>query len=300
MMLLWSAVFATLVGLASAAVLPRDLGFYTLTQGQIDSTNLYAHYASAVKCNPQTLINWNCGPHCQATPNFTLYANGGDGSKVQFWYVGYDKAINSIIVAHQGTDKAKFFADLTDLKLFKTGLDPSIFPNIPNGIEVHNGFADEHAKTAAYVLQAVDSLLQMYPGTMVTVIGHSLGAALALLDGVRFRMLLAPTTDVRVVGYGMPRVGNQDFASFVDTILSGRVEHINNKHDPIPIVPAKFFGYQHVLGEIHIQETGEWISCPGEDNPDPRCIVGAVPSVFQAKFSDHSGPYNNIKLKCYS
>ncbi|KAN0109080.1 Alpha/Beta hydrolase fold, partial [Russula decolorans] len=184
-------------------------------------------------------------------------------------------------------------ADLTDLKVLKARLDPSIFPNIPNGIEVHSGFADEHAKTTGYVLQAVDSLLQMYPRTMVTVIGHSLGAALALLDGVRLRLLLAPTTDIRVVTYGMPRVGNQDFVSFVDTILSGRVEHINNKHDPIPIMPAIAFGYHNVLGEIHVQETGEWIECPGKDNPDPRCIVGAVPSLIQAQFSDHSGPYNN-------
>jgi hypothetical protein len=209
------------------------------------------------------------------------------------------------------------------LKVLKTSLDPSIFPNIPDGIEVHKGFAEEHAKcdlvlspyarpllipiaiallliprTAAYVLQAVVSLLQTYPSAMVTVIGHSLGAALALLDAVRLRLVLAPTTDVRVVGYGMPRVGNQNFASFVDAILPGRVEHINNKQDPIPIVPGEFAGFHHVLGEIHIQETGEWIACPGQDNPDPRCIVGAVPSIFQATFSDHTGPYNNIMLKC--
>jgi predicted lipase len=133
---------------------------------------------------------------------------------------------------------------------------------------------------------------------MVTVIGHSLGAALALLDGVRLRLLLAPTTDVRVVGYGMPRVGNQEFATFVDTILSDRVQRINNKKDPIPIVPGRSLGYDHVSGEIHIQETGEWIACPGEDNEDARCIVGAVPTIFQAKFSDHAGPYNKIMLKC--
>jgi predicted lipase len=135
---------------------------------------------------------------------------------------------------------------------------------------------------------------------MVTVIGHSLGAALALLDGVRLRLLLAPSTDVRVVGYGMPRVGNEDFASFVDAILSGRVERINNKHDPIPVMPGKLLGYRHVSGEIHIQDTGEWTECPGEDNPDSRCIVGAVPSIFQANLSEHSGPYNNIMLKCNS
>jgi predicted lipase len=141
----------------------------------------------------------------------------------------------------------------------------------------------------------------MYPSAIVTVIGHSLGAALALLDGVRLRLVLAPTTDVRVVGYGMPRVGNQAFASFVDDILPNRVKRINNTHDGIPILPGMFFGYHHVSGEIHIQDNpGEWIACPYEDNPDPRCIVGAVPSIIQAKFSEHDGPYNNIMLKCDS
>ena len=153
-------------------------------------------------------------------------------------------------------------------------------------------------RTAADVFHAVDSLLQTYPSTMVTVIGHSLGAALALLDGVRLRMLLAPTTDVKVIGYGMPRVGNHVFASFVDNLLPGSVKHINNKHDPVPIVPAMRLGYHHVVGEIHIQQNGKWISCPGQDNADYRCIVGAVSSIFHAKFSDHSGIYNNVRLIC--
>ena len=150
------------------------------------------------------------------------------------------------------------------------------------------------------MFEAVESLLQMYPGTMVTVIGHSLGAALALLDGVRLRLLLSPTTDVKVIGYGMPRVGDQGFANFVDVILLDRVSRINNKKDPVPTLPPMglFGGYHHVSGETHIQETGEWIECPGEDNRDPRCIVGAVPSIFQAKAPDHIGPYNNIMLKC--
>jgi hypothetical protein len=73
MMLLWSTIFATLVGLASAVVIPRDLGFYTLTQGQIDSTDLYAHYASAVKCHPQNLANWDCGrAYLNCGPIFSL------------------------------------------------------------------------------------------------------------------------------------------------------------------------------------------------------------------------------------
>ncbi len=151
------------------------------------------------------------------------------------------------------------------------------------------------------VLQSVNTLLQMHPGASVTTVGHSLGAALALLDGVFLRIQLDPTIKISVVGYGMPRVGNEDFANFVDTILPGRVKHINNKKDPIPIVPGMWLGYHHVSGEVHIQnDSGGWITCPGQDNPDPRCIVGTVSSIFSAKFSDHHGPYNGVILKCNS
>jgi len=161
-MLLWSTIFAGLVGLASAVVSPRDSGFYTLTQDKIDSIDVYTNYAAAVKCDPQNITHWNCGRayltctpflfmqrkgwgamhdkpvlthlfpcpvHCEATPNFEVYANGGNGDTVQFCahvhravtflvlvicilmpsigFVGFDKAMNSIIVAHQGTDKKK-------------------------------------------------------------------------------------------------------------------------------------------------------------------------------------------------
>jgi hypothetical protein len=78
---------------------------------------------------PVLMLRFPCPAHCQATPNFELYANGGDGNDVQFCahvhqavnllflvvcililstgFVGYDKAINSIIVAHQGTNIKK-------------------------------------------------------------------------------------------------------------------------------------------------------------------------------------------------
>jgi hypothetical protein len=42
--------------------------------------------------------------NCQANPSFEPIASGGDGDAVQFWYVGYDPTLKTIIVAHQGTD----------------------------------------------------------------------------------------------------------------------------------------------------------------------------------------------------
>ena len=119
-----------------------------------------------------------------------------------------------------------------------------------------------HVSTASAILSAVKNTLSAQGLSSVTVVGHSLGAALALLDGIFFGLQL-PGVTVTVTSYGMPRVGNQAFANFVDSQLSGRVTHVNNQEDPIPTVPGKFLGFHHASGEIHIQDSGAWDACPG-------------------------------------
>ena len=72
------------------------------------------------------------------------------------------------------------------------------------------------------------------------------------------------------------QVGNQAFADFVDG--TGRsVTHINNKEDPVPIVPPISFGFHHPSGEVHIEPTGDWDACPGKCAVDlffTRDLVG--------------------------
>lgn len=45
--------------------------------------------------------------NCQANSGFAPIASGGDGDGVQFWYVGYDASLKTIVVGHQGTDTSK-------------------------------------------------------------------------------------------------------------------------------------------------------------------------------------------------
>lgn len=288
---------ATLMGPAFATPLTRQ-SFTTLTPQQVSSYLPYTWYAAAAKCTVGAVRTWTCGVNCQANPNFKLFAAGGDGNAVQYWYVGYDPDRNTVIVAHEPTDLTQILSILTDSDFALESLDSSLFTGIPNSVLVHSGFLHEHSLTASQVLDAVRQAISAHGTSTVTTVGFSLGAALALLDGVFLRLQLPTTISIKYVGYGLPRVGNQAWADLVDAQLPGNVAHVNNKKDPVPILPGKFLGYHHPSGEIHIEESGDWVMCHGQDNPSTQCIVGAVSTIFSGDEHDHVGPYNGITMRC--
>ncbi|KAF9528105.1 lipase [Crepidotus variabilis] len=270
----------------------------SLSATQISAYKPYTYFASAAYCTPAATKAWNCGANCAANSDFVTTASGGDGSSVQYWYVGYSSKLASVIVGHQGTDPSEIEAWTTDANAILGGLDSSLFPGVSSAVEVHEGFRDEQAKTASAILAAVQSTISAKGAKKVAIVGHSLGAAIALLDAVYLPLHISGVT-WKFVGYGMPRVGNQDFANYVDSKLgTSVVTHINNKEDFVPILPGRFLGYHHSSGEVHIQDSGAWTSCPGQDNTSSSCTVGDVSNVFEGSESDHDGPYDGIVMGC--
>ena len=144
----------------------------------------------------------------------------------------------------------------------------------------------------------MQGVLSKFGTSTVTTVGHSLGAALSLLDCIYLRLQLPTSTSVYAVLYGLPRVGNQDFANFVDSFMQGQVTHVNNKQDPVPILPGRFLGYHHPSREIHIDSSNKWEVCPGQDNTFKLCSVGAVPTLVFGNTRDHNGPYDGISMPC--
>ncbi|KAF8164407.1 lipase class 3 family protein [Pholiota molesta] len=287
----------TAVNAAPALVeLSERQSITALTTAQISAFRPFSHFASTAYCSPSTTINWSCGANCNANSDFIPTASGGDGSDIQFWYVGFSPSQNTVIVAHQGPISCRCnAADLTDVDVILESLNPSLFPGVSSSVKTHSGFANEQAKTAATILSAVQTTIRTHSATVVTIVGHSLGAAIALLDGVYLPLHISGVR-FRVIGYGLPRVGNQAFADYVDVHLA--LTHVNNKEDTIPIVPGRFLGYHHPSGEVHIMDSGSWVSCPGQDNPSTECIVGDVPNILVGNESDHDGPYDGVKMGC--
>ncbi|KAJ7132292.1 lipase [Mycena epipterygia] len=291
-----SVIVLAIASLANAApaLLARQ-AITALTSSQISAFTPYAFYAAAGYCTPATTLAWDCGADCAANPGFRPIASGGDGDATQFWFVGVDTTLGTVIVSHQGTDVTKILSLVTDADFSLESLDPTLFPGLSSSIEAHSGFANEQAKTATLVLSAVQTGLSEFGVNKVTLVGHSLGAAISLLDSVYLPLHITGVTFQSVL-YGLPRVGNQAFADHAS--IGSTVTHINNKEDPVPILPGMFLGFHHPTGEIHIQDSGAWDSCPGEDNESDLCTTGDVSNIFEGDESDHDGPYDGVTMTC--
>nr|GAT60121.1 predicted protein [Mycena chlorophos] len=276
------------------------------------------------------LVNWTCGQACEANPNFEVALTGGMGDAVQFCkseppgdelfahssrvFVGYYPETNSVIISHEGTDPVELMSDLTDLNVLKGSLNSTLFPGAPSNIEVHTGFRDEHAITADAIREATQSLIATKNATQVTVVGHSLGGALAELDALSLRLILPKTVGVNAYTFGTPRVGDTNFVTFFDSQVPD-FKRVNNQKakltglpfsfeahpllNIVPIVPGRFLGFDHPQGEIHFvsDNNDTVVACPGnDDSTDPQCQIQTVPSILDGDILNHLGPYNGIHL----
>ncbi|EIW58094.1 lipase [Trametes versicolor FP-101664 SS1] len=279
-----------------AAEIVRRQSITTVSATEINSFTPYSFFASAGYCAASKTLTWTCGTNCLANPSFKPVAAGGDGDKVQFWFVGFDPDLNTVVVSHQGTDTSEILPLIEDASIDKTTLSSTLFPGVSSSVEAHSGFAGAQADTANAVLQAVQQAMSTYGTNNIVTTGHSLGAAISLLDAL-FLPLHIPTAKVSFIGYGLPRVGNQAFANYVDAQPIS-VTHINNKEDFVPILPGMFLGFHHPSGELHIQDSNAWVACPGQDNSSDQCTVGDVPNIFEGDESNHDGPYNGVEMGC--
>jgi hypothetical protein len=143
---------------------------------------------------------------------------------------------------------------------------------------------NEWRSTRTAILDAISAARDQYPDYALTLVGHSLGGAVAALAGTE--MQLRGWNPV-VTTFGEPRVGNKAFVEYLDTIFHldsdnvrdwkfHRVTHVD---DPVPLVPLNEWGYEMHSGEIYISRVELPFSvddvkyCKGRS--DQECISGA-------------------------
>ena len=149
---------------------------------------------------------------------------------------------------------------------------------------VHLGFMTSWRNTRCIITPYVRQARLQYPDYQLSLVGHSLGGAVAALASLEFQTL---GWDPQVTTFGEPRIGNGAFSRFFDERfnlssaqqVADRYRRVTHASDPVPLLPLEEWGYQPHSGEIFISRydlppaPGDLELCSGEH--DPRCISGS-------------------------
>ncbi|KZO99282.1 lipase [Calocera viscosa TUFC12733] len=286
--LVWALFAPTL----AAPLVPREnkAPVTPLTSAQISALTPFAWFANAAYCSHAAVMSWSCGSACSALPGVEVIATGGDNAATPDWFVAYYPAASAVVVSHQGTTTDNILSLIDDGEANLVDLDQSYFPGT-SGIEVHDGFQQTFERSASAVLSAVETGISAYGASQVYVIGHSLGAAVGLLDGLYLATHIS--TPITTNLFGLPRVFNQAGANYIDAHALN-LQHVTNDNDIVPRLPSTDFGYEHPSGEVFITQVGgsTYDACPGQENYN--CAIGIF--FLEDSTSPHDGPYAGVMI----
>lgn len=157
-----------------------------------------------------------------------------------FGFVVREEATGQIIVSIRGTQTpGEWLHNFTAV--------PNPFTLAPGFGLVHLGFESMERS----VRRSIETALQpIAPSTRVTVIGHSLGGAMATLAAVDLKVNMGRQS-VDVCTFGGPRVGKFIFRSKFNQLIS-QCHRVTNRGDIVPHVPTMLTGWVHVGEEIEV------------------------------------------------
>ena len=192
-------------------------------------------------------------------------------------YIGILPTTNSIYVVIRGSSSAMNWLDDFEVKLVYYDTFPECNCN------VHYGFYNSALGVVNKTIESVKSLKVKYPSYSVMVTGHSYGAACGQLLAME---LVKKGINVKLYNYGQPRVGDSNYAAFVNTKIDEYYRTTHNR-DVVPHVPPiEVLGYLHSCREIFENSSGELTICSASNCEDSTCADQF--SLTQTNIDDHS------------
>lgn len=201
----------------------------------------------------------------------------------------FKSASLGIVLSIEGTDIFALNGFVKDAVSIPVDPAAAFSGILPDGTKLAEGFQSGFLQIEKEVIPALKEQLQKHNETKVAITGHSLGAAIGLLFGVKLDEELEHGVD-RVLLFGLPRVGNKRFAEYVDGKLKGRLYYAVNGDDIVAQVPERQRGFQHPSGQIWIEpaNSDNWKFCPGQENvhcsrsvrPNPLLVFNHLGTYF--------------------
>ncbi|RKO86071.1 Alpha/Beta hydrolase protein, partial [Blyttiomyces helicus] len=246
----------------------------------IPDLQAFTSYAAAAYSDIPSIDAWNCTP-CALNPNFRPLESFQDPTNLEQVFVGADDARGSVIVSFRGTIKT--LSDwLHDFNaVFK--VTPSY---LPTG-KVSRGFSEVYDTVQAFLQQALPAAVAANPGYSVSFTGHSLGGAsatLAAADAFEYLNGTVSTSDIFLITVGCPRVGDANFASYMDQAGLGGIWRSANLGDTVPKVPPMGLGYVHVgQSSVGLDLTALPVGSPQFCGPDGSGTVSSFSRVVKRR-----------------
>ena len=207
------------------------------------------HFATASYCKTTSIDAWSCKP-CHAA----MVAAGGAFNATAFTdddtqgqaFVGAGaggRLGRIIVVAFRGSSNLRNW--ISDLSIRHI----STYKRC-DGCEVHAGFYKAWLGLQRDVVSEVMRLLELQPVSRLYVVGHSLGAALAVLAAADFSHAYALNVSA-VYTFGEPRVGNEAFKEFYESASQEQITwRVVHHRDPVPKLPLSSWGFKHHAREV--------------------------------------------------
>jgi hypothetical protein len=179
-------------------------------------------------------------PVAQSAVSNDMHAAAAIANPSAFGFVVREEATGSVIVCIRGTQTPReWLANFTAV--------PNQFDLVKNFGLVHLGFERMHRS----VRQSIQvGLASVDAATRITVLGHSLGGAMAVLAAVDIKRNFGKT-NVDVCTFGSPRVGKIGFRKNFNKEIR-QCFRLVNQFDVVPRVPSVITGWNHTGEEIEV------------------------------------------------
>lgn len=164
---------------------------------------------------------------------------------------------DNTVIAFRGTRESVDWS-ISNLKAFPVPLrdcDNELIIHVHRGFQRTLDYGDKSTELRS--LDAIVDYLQEYEllNRSVTITGHSLGGALAILFATKLRCILQnnPSFNIEeIVTFGSPAVGLKRFKGFYGA-LNNKTIRVVNQSDAVPFTPPLF--YHHVGKEVWLKES---------------------------------------------
>ncbi|KAG2212653.1 hypothetical protein INT47_000630 [Mucor saturninus] len=209
------------------------------TSAQITKFKFHAALAATAYCRSVVPIgSWNCANCLKYVPDGKLLVTFSSLLADTNGFVLKSDAQKTIHLVFRGTNSIR--SAITDLIFDFTNYTPV------KGAKVHKGFLASYNEVVNTFFPILQAQITANPSYKVEISGHSLGGAQALLAGMdlyqRDKRLTSKNLSIYTVG--CPRVGNPEFAYYVDSTGIPFSRSVN-KRDIVPHVPPQSFGFLH-------------------------------------------------------